>query len=122
MSKKEQARDFILRCAAGDVRSAFDQYTSSSFIHHNAYFKGDRESLLVAMEEAAEQSPNKLFEIQRILEDGEMVAIHSKVQLTGNDVEIAVMHILLFEEGKIVELWDFGQSAPSEMVNENGMF
>ncbi|WP_290806163.1 hypothetical protein [Flavobacterium sp.] len=74
------------------------------------------------MEENAIQNPNKIFEIQRILEDEDLVAVHSRIQLQHNDTELAVMHILKFLQNKIIELWDFGQPVPKDIINENGMF
>lgn len=122
MTKKDIAHHFLTLCAKGESREAFQLYVANEFKHHNAFFKGDRESLMIAIEESAVSSPNKVFEIQRILEDGDLVAVHSKVQLETEELILAIMHIMEFEGDKIVELWDFGQAAPEEMVNENGMF
>lgn len=78
---------------------------------------------MIAMEESHKETPNKVFEIQRALEDGDLVAVHSRVQQDGEPGwEGAVMHIFRFAGDKIVELWDFGQAVPEEMVNEHGMF
>jgi predicted SnoaL-like aldol condensation-catalyzing enzyme len=122
MTKKDIAHHFLTLCAKGESREAFQLYVAHEFKHHNAFFKGDRESLMIAIEESAISNPNKVFEIQRILEDENLVAVHSKVQLEKEEVTLAIMHIMEFEGDKIVELWDFGQAAPEEMVNENGMF
>jgi predicted SnoaL-like aldol condensation-catalyzing enzyme len=122
MTKKEIAQHFLTLCAKGESRQAFELHVAIEFIHHNAFFKGDRESLIIAIEENAVSSPNKVFEIQRILEDGNLVAVHSKVQLEKVEITLAIMHIMQFEGDKIVELWDFGQAAPEVMANENGMF
>lgn len=112
-----------MRCSRGDSREAFRLYVGAGFKHHNAYFAGDGETLMLAMEKSHANNPNKIFDIQRALEDGDLVAVHSKVQQTANDIEIAVMHILQFNSlTKIIELWDFGQRTPEDMVNENGMF
>ncbi len=123
MTKKEIAKDFLTRCAVGDSREAFKRYVATEFKHHNVYFKGDANTLMVAIEDAAKANPNKIFQIQRALEDGDEVAVHSKVQQTKNSADIAVMHIFKFDQhNKIIELWDFGQVAPENMPNENGMF
>jgi predicted SnoaL-like aldol condensation-catalyzing enzyme len=122
MKKKEIAQDFLRLAAKGESREAFELYVADNFKHHNAYFKGDRNTLMTAMEENAIKNPNKIFEIQRALEDGDLVAVHSRVQLTQGDLEIAVIHIFRFDKDKIVELWDFGQTVTTDMVNENGMF
>jgi len=122
-TNKEIAQDFLKLAGSGEPRKAFELYVADDFKHHNAYYKGDRQTLMLAMEEAHIQSPNKVFEIQRALEDGNLVAVHSRVQQEGeNGWEGAVMHIFRFENGKIAELWDFGQAVPENKINENGMF
>ncbi|WP_200975199.1 nuclear transport factor 2 family protein [Echinicola sp. 20G] len=119
---KQTAQEFLTLCARGDSRKAFAQYASKNFIHHNAYFKGDAETLMVAMEENAQQMPHKIFEIKRTLEDGDLVAVHSHFRQDSKDLGAAVMHIFRFEGEKILELWDFSQPVPKDMPNENGMF
>ena len=122
MKNKEIAEHFLNLTSKGNSREAFALYVSDNFKHHNAYFKGDRDSLMVAMEESAVKNPNKYFEIQNALEDRDLVAVHSRVQMSEGNVEFALMHIFKFQQGKIVELWDFGQPVPTDIVNENGMF
>ncbi|MEH6682714.1 MAG: nuclear transport factor 2 family protein [Sediminicola sp.] len=122
MTKKEIAQDFLKLASKGQSSKAFELYVSGDFKHHNAWFKGDGQTLMIAMEENAKKTPDKVFEIQRALEDGNLVAVHSRVRQTPNDLGAAVIHIFRFDNDKIVELWDFGQGVPAEMVNENGMF
>jgi len=121
-TKKEIVRDFLMLAVQGKSREAFNLYVGKSFKHHNAYFKGDTETIITAMEESAEEVPNKIFEIQRILHDGDLVAAHSRIIQSQFGIDMAVMHIFRFEADKIVELWDFGQAVPEDCVNENGMF
>ena len=122
MTKKETAQDFLKLAAKGQSRKAFELYVANTFKHHNAYFNGDRQTLMTAMEENAAQNPNKIFEIKRALEDGDLVAVHSLVQLQQGNTEMAVIHIFKFDQDKIVELRDFGQPVPVDIVNKNGMF
>ena len=121
-SLKEKALDFLRLCAAGDSREAFRLYAASDFKHHNVWFKGDADTLMNAMEESARMNPDKVFEVQRALEDGDLVAVHSYIKQNPQDRGAAVIHIFRFEEDKIAELWDFAQPMPEEIVNENGMF
>jgi predicted SnoaL-like aldol condensation-catalyzing enzyme len=121
-TKKEMAQHFLKLAAKGNSREAFKLYAGKDFKHHNVYFKGDADTLMKAIEEDAKINPNKIFEIQRALEDGDLVAVHSRFRQNPNDLDWAVMHIFRFENYKIVELWDFAQAAPAEMINENGMF
>ena len=59
MTNREKAVSFLKTAGAGDVQSAYDKFVAPAFIHHNLYFKGDRQSLLNAMKEASAKSPNK---------------------------------------------------------------
>jgi len=122
-TKKEIAQHFLSLCAKGDSRKAFGLYVSQDFKHHNVYFKGDAETLMLAMEESAKTNPDKIFTMLRALEDGNLVAVHSHIVQQPGELGYAVMHILRFDENnKIVEAWDFGQEVPADCVNENGMF
>jgi len=44
MNQKESAETFLKMTGNGDVRAAYDKFIAPNFIHHNQYFKGDRES------------------------------------------------------------------------------
>lgn len=122
MTQKQIAQHFLQLCAAGQSRAAFAQYAAEGFIHHNPWFKGDAHTLMVAMEDNARMNPGKVFTVQRALEDGNLVAVHSHVRQQPTDRGAAVVHIFRFEAGKIAELWDLGQPVPEADMNENGMF
>ncbi len=123
-SHREIAMIFLRLAASGNVREAYAKYVDPTFHHHNAYFPGDRESLLRAMEENTKSNPNKTFEVKMSLEDGSLVACYSRVQQKTPEGErgIAVVHILRFKDDKIVEMWDVGQVIPPDSPNKNGMF
>ncbi|MGG6463586.1 nuclear transport factor 2 family protein [Solilutibacter silvestris] len=121
-SNADKAIDFLGLCTAGQVRRAYSEYVSEGFKHHNAYFPSDRESLLLAMEESAKSEPNKSFTVKQIFESRDRVATLSHVRRENADIDIAVVHILRFEDGKIVEMWDIGQQIPSDSPNKLGMF
>lgn len=120
--KKEIAQQLLLLSAKGKSREFFQKYASENFKHHNVYFKGNAESLIKAMEENAFSNPNIIVDIQRIIEEENLVAVHSHIKQNPEDSGAAVIHIFKFENDKIVELWDFGQAVPNEIINENGMF
>jgi predicted SnoaL-like aldol condensation-catalyzing enzyme len=121
-SRKEAAIEFLTLVASGDVREAYQQYVGKGFRHHNPYFRGDAASLMEAMEQNAAKNPNKEFEVQRALQDGDHVAVLSRVRQTPGDRGGAVVHIFRFEGDRIAEFWDIGQAVPESNVNENGMF
>lgn len=123
MSRKEMAISFLKMAASGDVRAAYDKYIAPNFIHHNQYFKGDRQSLLEAMSQAHAASPNKSFEVKYAYEDGNTVITHSRVvRQNASDDDIAVVHIFRFEKDHVVEMWDLGQFISKDSPNEYGPF
>lgn len=119
-SKKDIAESFLKLASAGRAREAYEKFVHPDFHHHNAYFKGDRESLLAGMEENAQRFPDKVYETLRALEEGGLVAIHGKVTL--GDSQWSVIHIFRFDGDKIIEEWEASQEALKDSPNENGIF
>ena len=123
MSRKELAIAFLQRAGTGDVRAAYEDCIAPDFIHHNQYFKGDRESLLLAMEQAHAASPNRAVEVQHVYEDGDTVITHSRVVRQDPELpSIAVVHIFRFAGERVVELWDVGQVIVADSPNAHGVF
>lgn len=123
LSQKQIAVRFLELAATGEVDEAYSNYTAPNFKHHNPYYAGDVTSLKEGMRESAIETPNKFFEVQHVIEDGDLVAVHSKIEMQMNGLTtLAVVHICRFENGKIAEFWDIGQIQPDPLVNENGMF
>jgi predicted SnoaL-like aldol condensation-catalyzing enzyme len=125
LSKGSQQRDtaitFLTLAASGRLDEAYS-HVSAGFRHHNPYFKGDADSLKAGMTQAHAKFPNTTLVVQHVLEDGELVAVHSRVRHSANTPEIAVVHIFRFEGETIAELWDVATEAPQDSPNENGMF
>jgi len=122
MNKKEIAQDLLSLFARGESRKAFELYAAKDLKHHNPYFKGDADSLMMAMEEDDKRNPGKVFDIHRAIEEGDLVAVHSHIRENTDEPGLAVVHILRFEGVKVVEFWDIAQAVPEEKINENGMF
>ncbi|UWX04183.1 nuclear transport factor 2 family protein [Pseudoxanthomonas sp. NC8] len=116
------ATTFLRMCAGGEVRAAFARFVAADFVHHNAWFPGDRQSLLEAMEQSAAGEPNKSFEPRQVIDGGDRVVVLSHLRRADGDIEMAVVHIARFHDGKIVELWDMGQQIPKDSPNRLGMF
>ncbi|MAZ27275.1 MAG: polyketide cyclase [Cytophagaceae bacterium] len=123
MTKKEIAQDFLSLCSGGDPHKAFAKYTAVQFKHHNAFFKGDAETLENAMAEASLHAPKQTIEFKHILADGDLVSVHSHVKPSPGHPGYATTHILKFDgSDKVIELWDYHMVIPKEIVNENGVF
>ena len=121
-SLKDAAVEFMSLVASGKVQEAYDRHVGPEFRHHNPYFRGDADSLRTAMAENAAKNPDKRLDIQFALEDGERVAVYSRIRQNSGERGSAVVHLFRFDRGRIAELWDVGQAVPAESANENGMF
>jgi hypothetical protein len=73
MAKKETAIAFLKMVADRNIRDAYEKFIAADFLHHNQYFKGDRQSLMLAMEQAALKNPDKILEVKQAFEDGDTV-------------------------------------------------
>lgn len=120
MSNKETAIRFLETCALQSPAAAFEKYVNSDFKHHNQYFQGDAASLIEAMIESDKAEPNKSFTVKQVFDAGDRVAVYSHV--VKEKMQIAVVHMLRFENGKISEMWDVGQIIEKDSPNENGIF
>jgi len=119
---KDATTSFLKLASAGKVDDAYSKFVGNGFKHHNAFFEGSAESLQAGMKENAVLNPDKVFEIKRVIAEGDFVVTHSRVQQKPSDLGAAVVHIFRFENGNIVELWDLGQPVPEESPNQYGMF
>ena len=122
IAHKSAATSFLQLVASGKVREAYQNYIGPNFQHHNPFFRGDADSLRIGMEENATQHPSKVLEVQHVLEDGDLVVVHSHIRQSPNDRGTAAVHIFRFQGDRVIELWDVGQPVPENSPNENGMF
>ena len=121
-NQRDIAISFLENAASGRVEEAY-ALVAPTFRHHNPYFPGDTESLKAGMADAHEKFPDTTLVVKHILEDGDLVAVHSHVQHASNTLPIAAVHIFRFDErNRIAELWDVAMEAPQDSPNENGIF
>lgn len=121
-SNKEAAEEFLRLSAKGEVKQAYEKFVAGEFRHHNAYFAGDADSLRAAMEENHRNNPHNVLEIQRSVQEGDLVVVHSLVKPSPGHNGMAAVHIFHFKGGRIDELWDIGQPVPQDSPNQHGMF
>lgn len=119
---KDAAVSFLKLAASGKVREAYSKFVGVGFRHHNPFFEGSAESLMMGMEENARQNPDKILDVKRAIAEGELVVVHSHVRQKPDDLGAALVHIFRFENGRIAELWDLGQPVSGKSPNQYGMF
>ncbi len=122
MDHQQAALDFLKMVVAGRIEQAYAKHVDMKGKHHNAYTPAGFEALKKGMLENDGMFPNKQFEVKKVLEAGNQVAVHSRLVLKIGELELAVVHWFRFEGEKIVELWDLAQPIQKDVVNKDGMF
>jgi predicted SnoaL-like aldol condensation-catalyzing enzyme len=116
------AVEFLRTAATGNAGEAMERFASPDFVHHNPWFPDDAAALAAGMDENARAYPEKRLDVQRTIAEGDLVAVHSRVQHTPGGPEAATVHIFRISDDRIHELWDVGQDAPADSPNRRGMF
>jgi predicted SnoaL-like aldol condensation-catalyzing enzyme len=120
---KEAAIEFLKLASSGHARQAYEQFVAPAFKHHNPHVAAGARPLMEAMAANAREYPDKALEIEHVVAESDLVAVHAHVRPRPSDPGMALVHIFRFDEtNRIVELWDLGQPVPVESPNQHGMF
>ena len=103
------------------VRDAFEFLVSDNYRQHNPTIPDGPESAIRMLTPKFDESPDALFEIQRILVDGDFAVAHVKASRPGNP-DAAVADFYRFADGRIVEHWDVLQAVPDHPAHDHPMF
>lgn len=118
---KKIAEQFLEMIVKGDVEKACGTYLDLKGKHHNPSFPAGFLEFQKALIENHKQFPNKKLSTKHIVEEGDLVVVHSKLIMQPGE-ELVVVHLFRFEGGKIVEMWDCGQEIPLDSPNKDGAF
>ncbi len=119
---KNVAVDFLKLVTSGRIDDAYRKYVDMSGKHHNCYFPAGLATLRQAMIDNHRQFPVKRFDIKNVLEDGNMVAVHSHLRMKEEERGMITVHLFRFQGDRIAEFWDCGQQIPADMPNTDGVF
>jgi predicted SnoaL-like aldol condensation-catalyzing enzyme len=122
MSNRQIVEDFVeIFYLQKNVRKAFMEYVVEDYIQHNPNIPDGRESAIQFLEPKF-SNPNAIFDIKRILVDGDLAMVHLHVQMSADALGGAVADIFRIEKSMIVEHWDVLQPVPAECINPHPMF
>ncbi len=121
-SRKQIAQEFLQMVVAGDIEQAYRKYADMQGKHHNFFFPAGFPALQKAMIENHAQFPHKQLAVKNVLQDGDLVMVHSHLILKQGEDEMAVVHLFRFKDDRIIEMWDIGNSIPEDSPNTDGAF
>jgi predicted SnoaL-like aldol condensation-catalyzing enzyme len=104
------------------VDEAIDRYLAPPYTQHNPQVPDGIEGARGGIAGLLRQIPGWHYDFKRVLVDGDLVAVHSRVTTGPDDTGMAVVDIFRAENGRFVEHWDVIQPVPEAAANQNGMF
>ncbi|MGZ0039280.1 stalk domain-containing protein [Paenibacillus ottowii] len=111
VSNKDKVVEILKSFETGDTKAAEAWISKDQYIQHNPSFASGKDALLQAISQS--KGANVLVEIQRVIQDGNHVAVHYKKSIAGK-TSIGFDIFRFDSNGKIVEHWDNMQdSAPN---------
>ncbi|MDX3861339.1 nuclear transport factor 2 family protein [Streptomyces europaeiscabiei] len=105
----------------GDT-AVVDRYVWPDYIQHNPLAPDGAETLKGLAAAVSGQFPDAVYDIERVVSQGDLVLVHSNVVLTPGTRGSAVFDIFRFQGGRIAEHWDVAQEVPESSANGNDMF
>lgn len=105
-----------------DTETARDLYGGEHYQQHNPLIEDDWAGLAKFAGWLRQNYPKARLHIKRVFADGDFVLLHSEWIRTPGERGEAVVDIVRFEDGKIVEHWDVVQPIPENPKNNNSMF
>ena len=121
-ARKQSAVRFLQQVVTGHVAEAYREHVDMRGKHHNPFHPAGFPALQKAMSENHIQFPDKRLTVEHVLGEGDLVVVHSHLELRPGEQGMAVVHLFRFEDGKIVEFWDCGQPLPDNSPNNDGAF
>lgn len=103
-----------------DPAKAFGLYVSPGYVQHNPMLPDGPEAAVTFLGPMY-RNPESTFEIQRMLVDGDLAAVHLRAHPAGRPV-LAIADIYRLADGLIVEHWDAIQPLPQDSANDHPMF
>src|ERR1700683_5418549 len=95
---KQSAVEFLQMIVAGKIDEAYQKYAASEGKHHNTFTQAGFEELKQGMKDNDAKFPDKKFEVQHVIGDGDLVAVHSRLTLNLT-TELIAIHLLRFSNG-----------------------
>ncbi|WP_406451326.1 nuclear transport factor 2 family protein [Streptomyces sp. NBC_01622] len=105
----------------GDTKIV-DRYVRPDYIQHNPTLPDGAEAFKNLGVSLHRQYPALKFGIKQVISEGDLVIVHSHVQLTPDDRGGSYYDIYRFQGGKLAEHWDVIQDVPATSVNGHDMF
>lgn len=101
------------------VAEAFEKYAAPDYIQHSPLAQ-DVPSTIAFLQSYLDGTPGHTWELQRVLADGDLVALHIHSQSAADDPGRAIVDIFRVENGRVAEHWEVIQ--PVVIMEGRSMF
>lgn len=115
------ARAFLADFFNGKHLASADAHLAPGFVQHNAQAPDGVEGLKTFAERMFSENPEVTIETLRTAAEGDLVFLHGRLRMNGEDRGTAVVDVYRFEDGRIAEHWDVLQPIPERTGSGNPM-
>ncbi|MEG1875642.1 MAG: ester cyclase [Angelakisella sp.] len=122
MAKADIIQSFYKEVFNEHNAQAAEKYIVKNYIQHNPGLGQGRKCFIEAFAEKFRQVPSFRLDIVRIIEQGDMVAVHLHAIGEPGISEAAVVDFYRFEGEMIAEHWDVLMPIPSKLIGNNNIF
>lgn len=99
-----------------------DRYLADNLVQHDPAITDGATATRAYYANLLAGHPRATWTVARVVAEGDLVAVHSHVQLEPTDLGQSVVDIFRIQGGKIVEHWYGAQDVPATAANANTMF
>jgi predicted SnoaL-like aldol condensation-catalyzing enzyme len=121
-SKAQLAQQLLQDLFERGDTAIVDRIVRPDYIQHNTLAPDGADGLKYFTAAMREQFPQAVLEPRRIITDGDLVLLHSRVVFVPGTAGLAVFDMFRFQDGKIAEHWDVIQEVPATTASGNDMF
>jgi NADPH:quinone reductase-like Zn-dependent oxidoreductase/predicted SnoaL-like aldol condensation-catalyzing enzyme len=121
-SKAQLAQQLLQDLFTRGDTAIVDRLVRPDYIQHNTQAPDGADGLKYFTAALRQQFPQAVIEPRRVITDGDLVLLHSRVVFVPGTPGLAVFDIFRFQDGKIAEHWDVLQEVPATTASGNDMF
>ncbi|MEV6235522.1 ester cyclase [Lentzea sp. NPDC051838] len=119
---KQIVIEFYQTAMDGDPEKAAAAHMGAKYVQHNPGAADGPEAFIGFMRFVRGRFPNLRLNIKRVIAEGDLVVVHSHLDLEPGNPGQALADIFRVEGDKVVEHWDVIQAVPADSANPHGMF
>lgn len=116
-ASRKALQGFVELVGKGEIRAAFDRYTTATYTQHEAGVGPGRESAIAYIDRERERGAR--VTLVGVVANGNMVGLHLRRDFADGSPSSEVIEIWRVENGKLAEHWGIAQDIPKDQAGNS---